>query len=208
MSKAPMNRSPRQLLDAALAGEAAAFWELTKAHERTIVAVAFGVLRDPEQAQDVLHDVYVRAFSTLGNLRSPDKVSSWLFSMARNVAHEHLRKVQRDRNFPSNLPMHAVISVPDMLMAEEELTQMEESLRELPETHRIVLGLKYMNNLSCQEIAEALGIGLEAAKSRLFEARRALRARMQAADNKAATHSASTRGEQNVPATGTEKKVL
>jgi RNA polymerase sigma-70 factor (ECF subfamily) len=181
----------------AVSGDPDAFWELVRPFERIVFSTALGVVRDPDRAQDVVHDTYVRAFSTLGNLRSPEKVGPWLHSMARNIAHETLRKSERHERAATQAPLPVVVSVPDLLIAEEELRLLEAQLRELPEPHRVVLGLKYMNNLSCQQIAELLGIGVEAAKSRLFEARKALRARMKAAEQKAATPPApSVRGEQ------------
>jgi RNA polymerase sigma-70 factor (ECF subfamily) len=208
MSKFP-DKNPEAILRKALRGDIESFWELMQPHERTIHAVALGILKDPEKAQDVVHDVYVRAFSTLGNLRSPSKLSSWLYTMARNIAHEHQRKEIRDEKFPKNMPPQVVISVPDMLIEEEEFQALEAAMETLPEAHRIVLGLKYMNNMSCREIADTLGIGIEAAKSRLFEARRVLRIRMKAAEKKAATRPATFgRGEQNFPEIREEKKVL
>ncbi|MCC6548371.1 RNA polymerase sigma factor [Candidatus Sumerlaeota bacterium] len=181
----------------AVSGEPEAFWELVRPFERIVFSTALGVVRDPDKAQDVVHDTWVRAFSTLGNLRSPDKIGPWLHSMARNIAHEMLRKADRQVRRAAQAPTPHIVSVPAMMMAEEELRMLDAQLRELPEPHRVVLSLKYMNNLSCQQIAELLGIGVEATKSRLFEARRALRARMKAAESSAATHPAQDlRGEQ------------
>ena len=181
----------------AVSGVPEAFWELVRPFERIVFSTALGVVRDPDRAQDVVHDTWVRAFSTLGNLRSPDKVGPWLHSMARNIAHETIRKAERMVRNLSQAPSPEIVSVPSLMMAKEELQLLEVQLRELPEPHRVVLSLKYMNNLSCLQIAELLGIGIEATKSRLFEARRALRARMKAAETTAATNPASQRrGEQ------------
>ncbi|MCB2156390.1 RNA polymerase sigma factor [bacterium] len=199
MAKSPTTdeQSRKQLLARAVEGDTKAFWKLVRPCERTIHAVAYGVTGDPEMTRDIAHDTFVRAFSTLGNLRSESRLSSWLYSMARNIAHEHLRKAERGRRALANQPAPEVISVPEMLVEKERLRQLEEALHSLPEPHRVVLGLKYMNNMSCREIADALDIGLEAAKSRLFEARKVLRARMEAADRTAATDPAQhTRGVQ------------
>ena len=192
MAKTPKTDEQRrlELLDRAVQGDTEAFWQLVRPHERTIHAVAYGVTGDPELTRDIAHDTFVRAFSTLGNLRSESRLSSWLFAMARNIAHEHQRKAERGRRMLSRQPEPEVISVPEMLVAKERMSQLEDALHGLPEPYRVVLGLKYMNNLSCREIAGALGIGLEAAKSRLFEARKVLRARMEAAGESAAGHPA------------------
>ncbi len=188
MNRMAVVETQEVLLERACKGDSSAFWEVLQPHEQMIFAVALGVMRDPERAQDVQHDVYVRAFSTIGNLRSPSKLAGWLYTMTRNIAHEHTRKTIRQEKNAKSIPSPAVISVPDMMIHEEQLDLMGRELAELPETHRVVLGMKYLNSMSCREIADTLGIGLEAAKSRLFEARKALRIRMEAANRqKAAT---------------------
>lgn len=209
MGRPPDGKHSESVLRKAMNGDVDAFWELIQPYERTIYAVALGILRDPEKAQDIVHDVYLRAFSTLGNLRSPEKLAGWLYTMTRNIAHEHQRKERRDEKLPQVMPAQFVISVPDMLIREEELQALEAAMQTLPEAHRIVLGMKYMSSMSCREIAETLGIGLEAAKSRLFEARRVLRVRLRAANKKAATRPVpAMHGEQNSPENREEKKVL
>lgn len=198
----------RGLYERALTGDAVAFWELIEPFERTVYAVALSATRGTEEAEDVAHDAFVRAFSTLGNLRSADKLGSWLCSMTRNIAHERFRKqIRRDR-LAEHIPRQPVISVPDMLAQEEELAQMEDAMAELPEAHRTVLALRYMNNMSCREIAETLEIGLEAAKSRLFEARKALRARMLAAEKRIGHPPAQRRGVQTLSPQGAEQKAV
>lgn len=171
----------------ALQGDAPSFWALVRPHERLVYAVAMNLTRNPEEAQDLVHDVYVRAFSTLGNLRTPESIGSWLYSMTRNIAAERRRRSDRDEKAAAQAPAPPVISVPDMMVLEEDFQSIGRVLSELPEPHRMVLTLRYMNNMSCREIADTLSIGLEAAKSRLFEARKVLRSRFQAAQQ-AASH--------------------
>jgi len=202
------------LLQRALQGDPEAFWQLVRPHERLLFSVAFGVVKDSEEAQDVVQDTYVRAFSTLGSLRAPEKIGGWLFAMARNIAFEHVRKSERQNRAHAQRPQPEVIPVTELMMQEEESQQLEEAFKLLPEVHRIVLSLKYMNNLSCKEIAETLGIGVEAAKSRLFEARKALRARMATMEaNAAPGQSPATLQRRGVHSTAVvehtpEKKVM
>lgn len=199
--------TPERLLRRALDGDTAAFWELMRGREQMVYAVAVGITRDGDAAAEVAHDVYLRAFSTLGSLRSVDALGGWLYAMTRNLAHERHRREVRQERIRANAPPQQVISVPDMLMKEEEFARMQAAMDELPEAHRIVLGLKYANGMKCHEIAETLGIGMEAAKSRLFEARRALRARMAAAERPAASSGArEDRSEQNARHDGGQKQ--
>lgn len=205
MAERTGSESPERLLRQALDGDTTAFWELIRRHERMVFAVAVGVTRDGEVAAEVAHDVYLRAFSTLGNLRSAGALGSWLCTMTRNMAHERHRKESRQDKIAQTMPPERIVSVPDLLIAEQELAHMASAMEQLPESHRIVLGLKYMNGMKCQEIAETLGIGVEAAKSRLFEARKALRARMAATARPATTSEPQGRSEQTPRQTSGEK---
>ena len=68
-----------------------------------------------------------------------------------------------------------VVPVAELMEKEERLSHMEEALGHLPEPFRVILGMKYMNDYSCREIADILDISVSAVKSRLFEARKLLR---------------------------------
>lgn len=160
-------------------GDPDAFWSLVTPHEGKVHAVAYGMTRDVERARDIAHDTFLRAFSTLGNLRSPAKVGSWLCSMARNIAREQGRREMRHDKAVAQAPEAPVIPISDVMIEAQEFEHLSLVLESLPEPHRVVLSMKYMDDLSCKEIADALEIGVEAAKSRLFEARRLVKLRME-----------------------------
>ena len=192
MNASPQSPPNEALLEQARRGTPDAFWTLVQPHERMVNAVAIGIMRDTERAHDVVQDTWIRAFSTIGNLRDGTRVGAWLATMARHVASEHIRRNDRQIRQAHKIPTANVVSVPDLLIHEEELQQLNRHLEQLPESYRVILTMKYMANLSCKDIADALGIGLEAAKSRLFEARRTLRIRM-TAEVEAATPPAAQR---------------
>lgn len=171
------------LFKKAVAGDTNAFWSLIEPYSRLIYAIAFGIFNDPDQAQDILHDVYLEAFRSLGNLRNPNRFSAWLNTLTHNLCYEALRKKSRAKQKMSDVFLHQprVMLVYEVLVKEEELKQLESALNTLPEPFRVILGLKYMNQYSCAEIAEILGISVAAVKSRLFEARKLLATRMTAA---------------------------
>lgn len=168
----------------AQAGDSDAFWHLVLPHEGKVHAVAYGMTKDVERARDIAHDTYLRAFKTLGNLRTPARIGSWLCSMARNIAREQERRGQRHDRAIAQAPEAPVISVSEMMIEEEQFENLNRVLDSLPEPHRVVISMKYMNAMSCKEIADALEIGVEAAKSRLFEARRLIRLRLEQMERK------------------------
>ena len=79
----------------AVAGDSEAFWELVSPYRGLIYSVALAMLKDPERAEDQLHDVLVTAFRSLSNLRDIRKLASWLYSMSRYRALEFIRREQR-----------------------------------------------------------------------------------------------------------------
>ncbi len=164
----------------AVAGDVDAFWALIEPYSGLIYSVAFGILKDPERAQDILHDAYLKAFRSLNNLRNPGLLASWLHSLTRNLCYEVLRKDARAERKKIEVFRHRprVVPIYEVLVKEEELRQLQKALATLPEPFRIVLGMKYMNRYSCKEIAEVLDISIAAVKSRLFEARKLLAHRM------------------------------
>jgi len=182
--------SPEDLLQIrfkkALRGDQDSFWALIEPHSGLIYSVAFGILKDPEQAQDILHEVYIEAFKSISNLRKANRLPAWLHSLTRNLCYNIIRKSIRAEQGKVQVlrARPKVVPIDEVLIKEEELKQLQIALGELPESFRIILGMKYMNQknfshcYSCKEIAGILDISVEAVKSRLFEARKLLAIRM------------------------------
>jgi len=181
-----------ELFRQACQGDRDAFWQLIVPYRGLVYSVAFGMLKNHEQAEDKLHDVLVVACRALPNLRDPKRLPGWLYSITRNHIRDGMRRAKRLRLATNEIAARTaeVVRVSEMAEKEAWLTQMEESMRHLPEPFRIILGMKYMNAYSCRQIAEILDISVPAVKSRLFEARKLLRRRMEAldADSPSAAH--------------------
>lgn len=176
--------APSDLLARARKGDADAFWSLVEPLQRLVYSVAWGVLRDQDRAEDATQETMMRAWTTLDSLQTPGKLSGWLYTMARNVAYENIRQSEKQNKLARTAPEEHRPAVPEQMAQEEQFQLLELALGQLPEQHRTVIAMKYMQDASCQEIADALGIGIEAAKSRLFEARRVLRQKMESLERR------------------------
>lgn len=165
----------------ALEGDSAAFWALIEPYGGLIFSVAHGLLNDADRAQDILHDVYLQAWRSLANLRSPARISSWLYTMTRNQCFDLMRRQARaDKNMRQTASMQPdVIPIYEVMINNEDLRRMHDAIRTLPEPFREALSLKYSSGLKCREIADTLDISISAVKTRLFEARKLLATRMQ-----------------------------
>jgi RNA polymerase sigma-70 factor (ECF subfamily) len=179
-----MTEADASLFRRACQGDHDAFWRLVLPHRGLVYSVAIGMLRNHERAEDELHDVLLAAFHSLSNLRDPAKLPSWLYSLTRNHVLDSIRREQRLRKAARTGAGQArVVSVAEMadrLEREDWFCRMEEAMAALPEPFRVILGMKYTNDYSCGELAEILGLSVPAVKSRLFEARKLLRKRIEA----------------------------
>ena len=164
----------------AVEGDPDAYWELIKPYSGLIFSVAFGILKDSDQAKDILQEVYLKAFHSLGNLRNPDSIHSWLYSLTRNLTCNMIRKETQARKGITEIfeNRQKVIPIDDVLTKEKELQLLDNAINTLPEHFRVILSMKYMNLYSYKHIAETLGINIGTVKSRLFEARKLLRQKM------------------------------
>lgn len=166
----------QNLFQRASQGDRDAFWRLAGAYRGLIYSVALGMLRDHERAEDALHDVLLLAFQNLPNLRDAAKLPGWLYSLTRNHIMDAMRREERLRRSALGAARLAeVVPVAELIKKEGDLKRLEQALNLLPEPFRVILGLKYMNDYSCREIGEILGIDVATVKSRLFEARKLLR---------------------------------
>lgn len=172
----PVMDDLRQLYDKARDGDADAFWQLVLPHRGLVFSVAFGMLRHRERAEDQLHEVLLQAWRSIANLRDPERLPSWLYTMTRNRILDVQRRDQRMARALDMVSHTArVIPVAEAIEKDAWLNTMEAALSELPEPFREILALKYLNQYSLHQIAEILEISEPAVKSRLFQARKLLR---------------------------------
>lgn len=174
----------RKLFEEARKGDRDAFWRLVLPFRGLIYATAMGMLRDPHKAEDQLQDVLLIAFRSLSSLRVPERLPSWLYSTTRNHVMDHIRREERLRKAVRDVAYEAtVVPIAQIREKEDWMDQMDVAMGDLPEAFRVILGLKYLSDYSCREIAEILEISVQAVKSRLFEARKLLRKKVESLSN-------------------------
>src|SRR5947209_10317247 len=87
-----MDATDREIYRAAIAGDRDAFELIIRANSRTLFAIAYGVLQSREEAEDVVQDAFVKAWKSRWRVRDPQKFPAWLSTIARNRAHDLLRR--------------------------------------------------------------------------------------------------------------------
>lgn len=129
------------------------------------------MLQDRQAAEDVCQELFVRAIQCIDQVRDPKSLKTWLYRVATNLAHDHLRR-RRDTPIP-DVPFSAAAS--DDVDRLPERLHVTELLRTLSPDHRGVLILRFYEDMSLPEISEILEIPVGTVKSRLHYALRQLR---------------------------------
>lgn len=159
-----------------LRGRREAFNTLVERHQELVFAVAYGIVANAADAEDVAQDAFLTAFHKLPTLREPAKFRAWLLTIARNRASETLIRRRREQPLDEN----EIPAPPETdRVADAELRELlRDRIERLPIEAREVLLLHYYTGLKVREIATELEISPEAAKKRLQRARDLLSARM------------------------------
>src|SRR6476659_10422832 len=96
-----MDASEREQYRAAIHGDRDAFEMIIRTHSRTLFAIAYGILQNREEAEDVVQDTLVKAWKTRWRVRDPEKFPAWLSTIARHRARDVARR-RRGVPFPVN----------------------------------------------------------------------------------------------------------
>jgi len=178
------------LVAQAKAGDQNAFTELVNRYERKIYRLAKNITQNDEDAEDVLQDAFLKAYTHLDNFKGDSKFYTWIVRIAVNEALMRLRKRKTDRTVPLDEPVELgeetvqrEIAVwednPEQRYSQEEWRRiLDEAVDSLKPDFRTVFVLRDIEELSTEETAETLGISVPAVKSRLLRARLALREKL------------------------------
>jgi len=160
------------------AGDSAAFAELMERHMGTVFGVAYGVLRDRDEAADVAQDVFLKLAQTLAGMRVHGSLGPWLYRVAMNRAIDRLRQTRRQRTI-SDAEEQTLSSPgpePGAVMESIELrTVVFRAIARLPEKQRMVFTMRHVSGLSVEEIAAAMHCATGTVKCHLARATRKLR---------------------------------
>ncbi|MDQ3033280.1 MAG: sigma-70 family RNA polymerase sigma factor [Myxococcota bacterium] len=174
------------LVQRAQAGERGAFRELYERHHKRAFAVAYGVLKNKQDALDVVQESFVKVHRHLEGFQGSSSFYTWLYRIVMNLAIDQLRRRktarpvsyddaidrESDRIDDAILPRMVDSNPRKAVIRRELMARVEEALATLPEYHRQVIVLREIEGLSYEEMAEALEVPKGTIMSRLFHARR------------------------------------
>ena len=184
---APAAAAELELVRRALSRDEAAVRAIIKANNRRLYRLARGILRNDSEAEDVVQETYLRAFTHLAEFRGDSGLSTWLSRIAMNEALGRLRRrrpgVELSSLPPGTLeaqiiqfPLLSATDDPERTMAQREIQHVVEgAIDELPEPFRMVFITRVVEGMNVEETADILGLKPETVKTRLHRARTMLR---------------------------------
>ena len=169
-------------------GDRAAFAELVEKYKQPVMNLVYRTLHDENEAEDLAQNVFLQVYKSARRYESRAKFSTWLFTIARNLCLNEIRR--RSRHPADSIEeSHAEhedqprqqfedkrsLAPPEILLHGELAQKIEEALAALPENQRTAILLCRQEELSYEEIAEVLGCSLSATKSLIHRGRETLK---------------------------------
>lgn len=184
---APAGTVDAELVARARARDEAAVRCIMQSNNRRLYRLARGILRNDGEAEDVVQETYVRAFTHLESFRGDSSLATWLARIAMNEALGRLRRRRPNVEWTTlppgvleaqviRFPLSATSEDPEKSMAQREIQHVvEHAIDELPEAFRIVFITRVIEGMNVEETADILGLKPETVKTRLHRARNMLR---------------------------------
>jgi RNA polymerase sigma-70 factor (ECF subfamily) len=167
-------RSNQDLARASKAGDRGAFGELIDIYQKPVYNLALRMTGTPEDAMDVTQSAFLKAYQNLSRFDPERRFFSWIYRIAVNEA---LTLIRKRRSSPlDSEPVGRGWSPERETQSHETVAVVQEAVGRLKPDHRVLVILRHFDGLSYKEMSDIVGVAEKTVKSRLFTARRELRA--------------------------------
>jgi RNA polymerase sigma-70 factor (ECF subfamily) len=159
-ASATMDSAERIMVMAALAGDNEAFETVIRTYSRRVYVVAYAILQDVPEAEDIVQETFLKAHQQRTRMREPEKFPAWLLTVTRNAARDRLRRrrPQADAETFDTLVDHRAVTPGSGMEKEEHQARIRRALASLPEEHRTALTLRYLEGLDYRAIETTMGL--------------------------------------------------
>ncbi|MBN1397315.1 MAG: sigma-70 family RNA polymerase sigma factor [Bacteroidetes bacterium] len=174
-----------KLIRSIQAGDHQAFELLVRRYQRQIANLVYLTIGNSDDVEDITQEVFIRVYRSLPKFKFDASFFSWLYRITMNLCIDEIRKKKIRRVFSLDYLTEDTLeknrkdkehsTAFDDLMKEEKQKVVQSALQQLKPEHREILVLREYQDLSYDEIAETLGLRLEAVKSRIFRARKEMK---------------------------------
>lgn len=181
-----MDAIVKERIKEVLKGDQEAFGEIVELFKDKVFQICYRMLGNRHEAEDIAQEAFVRAYVNIHSFNLNKKFSTWLYRIATNLCIDRIRKKKPDSFLDEEvagtdgLNLYSQIAAegksPDSEVETMELQEIvQREILKLPDKYRIVIVLRYMDDLSLKEISEVLDMPLGTVKTRIHRAREALR---------------------------------
>jgi RNA polymerase sigma-70 factor (ECF subfamily) len=169
----------RDAVEACQRGEREAFDGLVERYQRDVYRLCFRYVNDPQDANDIAQEVFLKAYRAIGRFRGDSAFSTWLYRIAVNTClnFRSSRRPQAEELKDSLPDGHAPVL--DTMVEDERARRVREAVTRLPEKQRATLILKVYHDLTHEEVAAVVGSSVGTVKANLFHALGNLRKMLQ-----------------------------
>jgi len=181
-----MNAMEVTLVQLSRTGDPAAFRELIQLYRDQIHRLAYRMLHNQHDSEDVVQETFVRVYLNLNQYDETQKFSTWIYRIGKNLCIDLLRKKKeahsldsgldddKERSFYDKLPS-GEMGPENRVLLNELREQLRKAIDKLSDKYRTIVTLYYLNDLSLEEISSTLGLPVTTVKSRLHRGREQLR---------------------------------
>jgi RNA polymerase sigma-70 factor (ECF subfamily) len=169
-----------QVIARAQRGDQDAFEELVEGHAQFVYNLALRLLRDPHEAENLAQEAFLRAWRGLPGFRGQASFSTWLYQIVTHLCYSRLPRLRRELSALEAedeayriADQRAAIDA-DLLTVEMQTT-LHRTMEQLPESYRLLITLRYLQEMSYGQIAQVTGVPLGTVKTGIHRARRLLR---------------------------------
>ena len=168
------------LIQRARKGDHDAFATLVDEHQRYVYNLALRVVKDENEALDLTQETFVRAWTALPNFKGQSQLRTWLYRIATNLCYNRLPNLRRSLNdlgddVMEDIPQANFGTPAHESESNETRQHLHEAIDDLDANYKLLITLRYQNELSYDEIASTLNLPLGTVKTGIFRAKAQLR---------------------------------
>jgi RNA polymerase sigma-70 factor, ECF subfamily len=152
-----MDSNEHDIYRAAIHGDRDAFEMIIHSSSRNLFAIAYGVLQNREEAEDVVQDTLVKAWKSRWRVRDPEKFPAWISTIARHRARDLARR-RRPEPLPHDFESAETLEPKTETENADLNSEVQAALSQLPELHRMAVTLRYFEELDYATIEQTLGL--------------------------------------------------
>ena len=183
----------RTLIERFKNGDEDAFDQLVRKYSNRAYSIAYGILANREDAEEVAQDVFIRIHRALPFFRGDSKFTTWMYRIARNTAFDHISRREREKN---NLPTTSInekiaemSEIPaevhnpeDEIINQQEYDKWLNNIEKLKDDYRLVARMNLIDNFGYKEIADELDLPINTVKTKIRRAKALLLKMMEVSD--------------------------